>query len=306
MPQDYRPTNDRRGREQSHSRESDFGRRGWMRSGEDARRDRSSWGERPFEPERGFASERSYPGRYPPARGYRGDYWKDRLAQERRELREGRLGDLERSHWDKDVEDQDYYGVGSHYGAGYGTAPSSRASGAGSWGDAGYDESDDWSERDDWLPDSSRVTSGSYGGYGRSAYGAQSAYGRTYGRSVGADYGAHYRDPRSTGDSPYAQSFRGRGPKGYERSDERLKEIVCERLTDDPHIDASDVSVEVAQKIVRLTGWVEDRQTKYAIEDLIERCGVQDIDNQVRVRSGRQPPLLGEVRSASSPSARRT
>ncbi|MDY0066671.1 MAG: BON domain-containing protein [Steroidobacteraceae bacterium] len=80
-------------------------------------------------------------------------------------------------------------------------------------------------------------------------------------------------------------SYRGLGPKGYERSGERLREIICERLTDDPRIDASQVSVEVDAKTVKLTGEAPDRRSKYAIEELVERCGAQDVDNQLRVRA---------------------
>ena len=101
-------------------------------------------------------------------------------------------------------------------------------------------------------------------------------------------------------------SFRGRGPKGYERSDARLREIICERLTDDPRIDASDVSVEVTQKVVRLTGSVDDRRTKYAIEDLIERCGVKDIDNQLRVQSADRPRSRDYSATSPEPPAKRT
>jgi osmotically-inducible protein OsmY len=82
-------------------------------------------------------------------------------------------------------------------------------------------------------------------------------------------------------------SHRGKGPKGYTRSDDRLKELICEKLTDDPTIDASEISVEVTSQIVKLRGTVDDRSTKYEVEELIERCGgVTDIDNQLRVRSG--------------------
>lgn len=84
-----------------------------------------------------------------------------------------------------------------------------------------------------------------------------------------------------------AQGFRGRGPKGYRRSDERLQEMVCDRLTDDPRIDASDIAVEVRDQIVRLTGSVDDRRTKYDVEELVERCGASEIDNQLRVRTNR-------------------
>lgn len=95
-------------------------------------------------------------------------------------------------------------------------------------------------------------------------------------------HGAGNYDARS------ARSFRGRGPQGYQRSDERLREMICERLTDHPAIDASNVSVEVSGQIVKLTGTVEDRRTKYEMEELIEGfSGVKDIDNQVRVRAQR-------------------
>jgi hypothetical protein len=109
-----------------------------------------------------------------------------------------------------------------------------------------------------------------------------------------------YDPHRPVGNQSYASSYgyggndnqnshRGRGPKGYERSDERLREIICERLTDDPWIDASEVSIEVNNKTVKLTGTVDNRQTKYEIEELIERStNVREIDNQLRVQSQNQ------------------
>jgi osmotically-inducible protein OsmY len=48
------------------------------------------------------------------------------------------------------------------------------------------------------------------------------------------------------------------GPKGYERSDERLREVICERLTVDPDIDASDITVDVRNHAVTLRGLVDD------------------------------------------------
>jgi osmotically-inducible protein OsmY len=81
-------------------------------------------------------------------------------------------------------------------------------------------------------------------------------------------------------------NYRGKGPKGYARSDDRIKEIVCEALTDAPHIDASDISIEVKNCEVTLTGTVVDRSTKYAVEDLIEHyAGVSEIHNQLKVGS---------------------
>jgi hypothetical protein len=76
-----------------------------------------------------------------------------------------------------------------------------------------------------------------------------------------------------------------RGPKGYQRSDERIREDLSDRLMQSMHIDSSEVSVEVANGKVTLEGTVPERRMKHAIEDLAESCGgVQDVDNRIRVQ----------------------
>lgn len=93
------------------------------------------------------------------------------------------------------------------------------------------------------------------------------------------------------GEAPYDStlhelSHRGRGPKGYRRSDERLREIICERLTEDPFIDASNITIDVRNGEVTVQGAVQVRQQKYAIEDLIaDVSGVTEIHNHVSVAS---------------------
>jgi hypothetical protein len=57
-----------------------------------------------------------------------------------------------------------------------------------------------------------------------------------------------------------------RGPKGYKRSDERLKEDISERLMN-MDVDASEVSVEVQSGKVTLEGTVSERWMKHTIED---------------------------------------
>lgn len=75
------------------------------------------------------------------------------------------------------------------------------------------------------------------------------------------------------------------GPKGYQRSDERLREDISERLMEARYIDSSDVTVEVSGAKVVLEGTVPQRRMKHAIEDLVDACpGVQDIDNRIRVQ----------------------
>lgn len=81
-------------------------------------------------------------------------------------------------------------------------------------------------------------------------------------------------------------SQRGRGPKGYRRSDDLLQEIICEQLTEDPFIDARDVTVEVHDCEVTLRGTVQAREQKYAIEDLVaDVAGVAEIHNHIAVTS---------------------
>jgi hypothetical protein len=75
------------------------------------------------------------------------------------------------------------------------------------------------------------------------------------------------------------------GPKGYQRSDERLREVISERLMDASYIDSSDVSVAVSGAKVMLEGTVPERRMKHAIEDLADACpGVLDIENRIQVK----------------------
>jgi len=78
--------------------------------------------------------------------------------------------------------------------------------------------------------------------------------------------------------------FKRPGPWNYERSDERIREDVCERLWRDERLDVGDVSVDVKDGVVTLEGQVTDRRMKHAIEDIAAHCGgVQDVENRIRV-----------------------
>lgn len=79
-------------------------------------------------------------------------------------------------------------------------------------------------------------------------------------------------------------NHRGKGPKNYSRSDDRIKEDVNDRLSDDPFIDASEIEVTVSNGEVTLTGTVDHRSTKRRAEDLAESVsGVKNIENRIRV-----------------------
>lgn len=96
----------------------------------------------------------------------------------------------------------------------------------------------------------------------------------------GTSSGAQYTPSRSSA------SFAGKGPKGYLRSDERIRESVCECLENAHEVDASDIEVEVRQGEVTLKGTVGSRSMKRWAEDHVEALpGVRDVTNSLRVRS---------------------
>jgi osmotically-inducible protein OsmY len=92
-------------------------------------------------------------------------------------------------------------------------------------------------------------------------------------------------------------AFRGRGPKGYQRSDARIHEDVCDRLADAPDIDASNIEVKTTNGDVILSGSVRDRREKRRAEDLVEGVsGVREVHNHLRVswpgkEMPRTPPM---------------
>jgi osmotically-inducible protein OsmY len=76
-----------------------------------------------------------------------------------------------------------------------------------------------------------------------------------------------------------------RGPKGYKRPDERLKDDIAERLMYRNDIDSSEVSLEVKDGVVTLDGTVPERWMRYAIDDIAESViGVESVQNNVRVK----------------------
>ncbi|HEY4218283.1 MAG TPA: BON domain-containing protein [Gemmatimonadaceae bacterium] len=79
----------------------------------------------------------------------------------------------------------------------------------------------------------------------------------------------------------------GRGPRGYRRSDDRIRESICDRLTVSEAVDASDMEVGVHDGIVTLSGSVEDRPQKRMAEWVAEdEPGVNDVENRLEIRRG--------------------
>lgn len=203
------------------------------------------------------------------------------------------------------------YGQGGYGEGGYGPSMGRGGSyGQGGYGEGGYG----YGQRG-----SSQGRSGGYGDYDRGMdYGYGSRGNAGYG---GPDYGSYgygrqsggredWRGGRERGwwdratdevaswmgdddaerrrEMDQARSgHQGRGPKGYTRSDDRIREDVNDRLTDDHRIDAGDIEVSVSNGEVTLSGTVRSRDEKRRAEDIAEAVsGVKHVQNNVRVQQG--------------------
>src|SRR5512143_1044431 len=85
---------------------------------------------------------------------------------------------------------------------------------------------------------------------------------------VSSWFGDEQAERRRRMDKIREGKYRGRGPKGYRRSDERIKEDVNDRLTEHAYLDASDIDVSVERCEVTLSGTVNDRNDKRIAENI--------------------------------------
>jgi|GEM_PF-6439736 len=73
-------------------------------------------------------------------------------------------------------------------------------------------------------------------------------------------------------------------PKGYTRSDNRIREDICEQLANSG-MDVRDVSVSVMDGSVCLEGTVHSSRIKHTVEDCAATClGVRKVENRIYVR----------------------
>lgn len=145
------------------------------------------------------------------------------------------------------------------------------------------------SHDDDFLPGSY-----GYGGeYRRDLAGLPGNHAYGYGQ---ASYGSGFEDAalgNAARHSGVGRSgvvdHRGRGPRGYTRSDQRILEDLNERLCDDPLVDASNIDVRCEQGRIVLEGEVDDRRMKHRVEDIADAVsGAREVENRIRV-AGRAP-----------------
>ena len=120
-----------------------------------------------------------------------------------------------------------------------------------------------------------------YGGrhQGGSRYGSGSRPQRGYQSGYGQEEGGI-----GHGDRRFDEDYSGRGPRNYSRSDERIKEDICDELSSDPQCNAEDIEIEVKDGMVTLSGTVPSRKMKHRAEDIADAArGVKDVDNRIRV-----------------------
>jgi hypothetical protein len=134
----------------------------------------------------------------------------------------------------------------------------------------------------------------------RRGFSQESGYAQSGGQRVGAE-GADYGSSRQHADrfghegggrrsQRVRTPYQGRMPQGYTRSDERIREDVCERLSHG-RFDPSEVTVTVAQGDVTLEGFVESRGEKFHVEEVAASVlGVKDVHNHLRLRRFRDQP----------------
>lgn len=148
------------------------------------------------------------------------------------------------------------------YGRDYDRAPDWQ------WSDRGRD----WSERDRagrGMSSQSPDWSARDRGWGGQAWDRDRAPSRSWSTDEGR--------------TEFGSGHFGRGPKGYQRSDARIHEDVCDRLTY-ADVDAENIEVAVTNGEVTLSGTVHDRHDKRRAEDVVEDVsGVRDVHNNIRV-----------------------
>jgi hypothetical protein len=161
------------------------------------------------------------------------------------------------------------------------------------------DQEREWDDREEFprraaepWPDQERDYEGgrSFGGEDRDYEMARRGYGHSYGSPPHETRGWEDQGQgqpggrQAPGGMRRREEFVGKGPKGYTRSDERIKEAVSDRLSEG-YLDASEIEVTVTNGEVTLVGFVPDKNSRRWAEDLVEGVsGVKDVENRLKLR----------------------
>lgn len=100
----------------------------------------------------------------------------------------------------------------------------------------------------------------------------------------GTQYDSADRYAANIGNTGFTGEHFGKGPKGWKRSDETIKNDACEALSDDSFLDASEIEVSVKDGVIHLKGAVDERAAKRRAESCVEDLsGVNDVVNEIRI-----------------------
>ena len=237
------------GRDQNWNRDQDDWNQGWSRSGQAGR----GFG--------GYGSQRGNGPDYAGSYGYGpSDYQDYGDWQGQGSIGYGTMGAYGGPRFGNG-----YSGNRDTYGRGYGNYGGGNYSGGGNYG-------------------------GSYGNRGYSSYGRDQGDDRWNNRNFwnkATDEVASWAGDDEAGrrrEMDRMHNHAGRGPKGYTRSDDRIREDVNDRLTDDWQLDATNIDVTVNNGEVTLAGTVDDIEDKHRAERIIENLsGVKHVQNNLRV-----------------------
>jgi len=140
------------------------------------------------------------------------------------------------------------------------------------------------------------------GGYDYNWEGDYSQHFENYGTTAGLQH-------RQAPDQSFSEFWSapgphyGRGPKGYKRSNERIQEDLCERMTHHGYLNAEDIELEVNNGQVVLKGTVASRQEKRLAEDIAESVsGVSQVMNQLQVKQQGQEKSWSTEETKQGPS----
>jgi osmotically-inducible protein OsmY len=203
-------------------------------------------------------------------------------------------------------------GQGTGYGYGYGESANHHTGGQGYGGNAGRASFDRGQFGGSYEPWSAGGGQGSFG-YGHNDF---NRYDQSRGsesrdwnqRDQNDDYGGWQRGVQNVFENVRDGVRRAfQGLKGYTRSDDRIREDVCDRLNAISRragVDVSNVEVRVQDGEVTLAGSIEDRQHKHRLENAAEEVnGVKDVHNQIRVTRQHQEISTGATTLAGGTTA---
>ena len=166
--------------------------------------------------------------------------------------------------------------------------PGERGFGPGGYEQGGYGQRGGFGGYGQGMPGWS---SSGYGGFEHSGWGQ----GQSQGRGMGSGMNQQESGGRWGQGQGRGMGYRGRGPRNYRRSDERIREDINDQLTMSDEVDGELIEVTVSNCEITLSGFVPDREQKRRAEDIAEQvAGVREVHNQLRVGRGESQDQLGQ------------